>query len=141
MTFYTNMSLPDGSWESTKTVYDPCPAGWRVPEGGGDGVWAKALGSSNSVSMSFDSKNRGINFTGAYGDSECIWYPNSGYRDQSDGGLSYVNGGSHSWSCSPYESNSNIAYYLNFSYSGQVSPSNYYNRASGYPVRCLQVID
>ncbi len=30
-------------WQSEKSIYDPCPAGWRVPDGGTDGVWAKAL--------------------------------------------------------------------------------------------------
>lgn len=32
----------DSRWESEKTVYDPCPAGWRVPDGGPDGIWAMA---------------------------------------------------------------------------------------------------
>lgn len=34
MAFYTGMSLPNGSWQTVKTVCDPCPTGWRVPEGG-----------------------------------------------------------------------------------------------------------
>ena len=29
-------------WSSTKTIYDPCPAGWHVPDGGPEGLWAKA---------------------------------------------------------------------------------------------------
>ena len=136
MTFYTDMFLPDESWESTKTVYDPCPAGWRVPEGGGDGVWAKALGSSASVSLLFDSSKRGINFTGAYGDSECIWYPNSGFRNYSDGGLNNVNYGGYSWSCSPDESYSDHAFSLYCT--GDVYPSWHDIRSYGYPVRCLQ---
>ena len=136
MTFYTNLFLPNRSWESTKTVYDPCPAGWRVPEGGGDGVWAKALGSSASVSLLFDSSKRGINFTGAYGDSECIWYPNSGFRNYSDGGLNNVNYGGYSWSCSPDESYSAHAFSLYCT--GDVYPSWHDIRSYGYPVRCLQ---
>ena len=47
------LSVKDNSlWGSTKTIYDPCPAGWRVPDGGyngglgedahPDGVWARA---------------------------------------------------------------------------------------------------
>lgn len=26
-------------WASEKTIYDPCPAGWRVPDGGNESVW------------------------------------------------------------------------------------------------------
>lgn len=29
-------------WGSEKTIYDPCPPGWRVPDGGPDGFWDKA---------------------------------------------------------------------------------------------------
>lgn len=32
MIFYTESYMPNGSWESKKTVYDPCPVGWRVPD-------------------------------------------------------------------------------------------------------------
>ena len=45
-------SKDNSLWGSTKTIYDPCPAGWRVPDGGYDGghesgglangIWAKA---------------------------------------------------------------------------------------------------
>lgn len=31
--FYFNMYLADGSWgPATKTIYDPCPKGWKVPD-------------------------------------------------------------------------------------------------------------
>lgn len=26
-------------WESEKTIYDPCPPGWRVPDGGAESIW------------------------------------------------------------------------------------------------------
>lgn len=29
-------------WQSQKTIYDPCPSGWRVPDGGPDGIWTKS---------------------------------------------------------------------------------------------------
>ena len=106
-----------------------------------DFLWAKALGSSASVSLSFDSSKRGINFAGAYGDSECIWYPNSGLRNISDGGLNNVASNGYYWSCSPHESSSSHAYLLNFNRSGNVTPSYYDARAYVHSVRCLQVID
>lgn len=136
MTFYTgSMSLPKVSWESTKTVHDPCPAGWRVPEGGGDGVWAKALGSSASVSVSFDSSKMGINFTGIYGEAECIWYPGSGRRDYTVGSLNNVGVGGHYWSASPVH---NSAYNLFIKMYEGVRPSDSSQRAAGHSVRCLQ---
>ena len=136
MTFYTgSMSLPKVSWESTKTVHDPCPAGWRVPEGGGDGVWAKALGSSASVSVSFDSSKMGINFTGIYGEAECIWYPASGRRGHTVGGLNNVGVGGHYWSASPFDYS---AYCLFIKMYEGVGPSDVSLRAYGHSVRCLQ---
>ncbi len=138
MTFYTSMNLPNGSWASIKTTYDPCPVGWRVPESGDNGVWAKALGKTKDVNVPYDKTNRGINFTGAFGADETIWYPNSGYRDQSYGDLYYVSIYSYCWSCLPREGNSNFAYNLHFDHLGNVSQSSIGNRACGYPVRCLQ---
>ena len=133
MTFYTGMCLPNGSWASTKTVYDPCPAGWRVPEGG---VWANALGKTKDVNVPSDYENRGINYTGAFGADETIWYPCSGCRNYSDGYVSDDSHSGYSWSCSP-DGNSS-ACYMSFFYNGDVFPLDSYYRGNGYPVRCLQ---
>ena len=43
---YHNDRWPDSG--SPKSIYDPCPAGWRVPDGGENGIWAKAHGSSTN---------------------------------------------------------------------------------------------
>ena len=135
MTFYKSLWLPDYSWQSQKTAYDPCPVGWRVPDGGADGVWAKAFGSKDSFSTSFDSK-RGFNFSGKLGDSETIWYAASGYWNYDSGALGYVGGLGYYWSCSPH---SNYAWCLSFNDFGNVNPANkVYNRSYGQAVRCLQ---
>ena len=138
MTFYTSMNLPDGSWASLKTAYDPCPAGWRGPDGGDNGVWAKALGESEFVKLSYDSTNKGINFTRTFGEAESIWYPASGYRDYIDGDLDNVNFYSYHWSCSPYENNALWAYLLFYNGSGNFNPSSRNYKSFGYPVRCLK---
>ena len=138
MTFYTGLYLPDGSWASTKTAYDPCPAGWRVPEGGDNGVWAKALGKTKDVNVPYDYTNRGMNYTGAFGGDETIWYPLLGCRSISDGYLEGVNFKGYYWSYSPLGSNGSYAYYLYFGNTGVVGPSKHQTRAYGYPVRCLQ---
>ena len=60
-------------WQSEKTIYDPCPAGWRVPDGGENSVWYKATNGADFYT------NQGYNFTGVFGDDEYILYPHEGY--------------------------------------------------------------
>ena len=141
--YYTGSSSIDNTrWttsETSKSIYDPCPAGWRVPDGGDKGVWSKACGSSSYFSgYPYDSTNEGMNFSGKFGSASTIWYPASGYRYSSDGSLSYVGNDGDCWSASP---NSSYAYDLHFSSDGGVYPSGISLRASGRSVRCLQVID
>ena len=121
-------------WQTSKTIYDPCPPGWRVPDGGSNGVWSKAVGSSSSFTRTYDSTNKGMNFSGKFGSAGTIWYPAAGYLDGGDGSLGLVGGG-YWWSCAPDGSR---AYYLYFFLSGIVYPSDYTNRAGGRSVRCLQ---
>ena len=131
-TLWTNSS-------STKSIYDPCPAGWRVPDGGDNGVWSKALGSSSYFTgYPYDSTNKGMNFSGKFGSDQTIWFPASGYRLNYDGSLLNVGSSGYCWSAFPYDY---YAYYLRFRNNGDVSPSDYNLRASGRSVRCLQVID
>ena len=139
--YYTgDYSTDNTRWstsDSAKSIYDPCPSGWRVPDGGNDGVWSKALGSSSYfVKPSlYESANEGVNFSRYFGSASTIWYPASGYCFSNDGSLYYVGGDGFYWSASPRGS---YAYYLHFSYDGYVYPSDYSYRAYGYSVRCLQ---
>ena len=72
--YYTsNSNVDDTRWHSIKTIYDPCPAGWKVPEGGENGVWNKADFAKSS------SGNSGWYITLSV--SESAFYPSSGYRD------------------------------------------------------------
>ena len=121
--------------ESTKSIYDPCPAGWRVPDGGSNGVWSKALGSSSSYIGTYDSTNEGMNFSGKFGSASTIWYPASGDRNRNVGSLNYVGRNGLYWSASP---DSDYAFDLNFSINGDVRPSSDDYRAYGLSVRCLQ---
>ena len=119
-------------WQSEKTIYDPCPAGWRVPDGGyGDqNIWKEA--GFGEVPVSFDSStdcmtlpNNGTN----------LYYPDSGCRNYYDGSLCEVGGYGYCWSASPCDDN---AYDLYFSNDVCVLPSFYNYRAYGLSVRCLQ---
>ena len=136
--YYTGDSSTDNTrWttsESSKSIYDPCPAGWRVPDGGSNGIWSKALGSSSSYLGTYDNTNRGMNFSGKFGSDQTIWYPASGYR-YNYGGLGNDGNGGGCWSASP---SSYSACNLYFDSYGYVGPSGGTNRAVGFSVRCLQ---
>ena len=134
--YYTVSSAADNRrWQSEKTIYDPCPVGWRVPDGGSDGVWSTALGSSSYYTGTYDSTNAGMNFSGRFGSSSTIWYPASGYRNYGDGALDDVGYDGGYWSVTPYSSG---AYSLAFDRNGDVGPTYDGNRAHGFSVRCLQ---
>ena len=107
--------------DKTKSIYDPCPSGWRVPDGGSNGVWSKVLGSSLPFAdaLLYDGTNEGMNFSGKFGSASTIWYPFSGYRSYG-GGLSNVGYGGDNWSAS---SNGCLAYQLSFFGGGNVNLS------------------
>lgn len=67
-----------GGWstsEFTKSKYDPCPFGYRVPNGGDSGFWKTAY-----VKMYVDKINPGIYFTLADEEKQA-WYPQGGRID------------------------------------------------------------
>ena len=134
--YYTGSSSTDDTrWQSDKTIYDPCPVGWRVPDGGDEGVWSTAKGSSSSYNRSYDSTNKGMNFSGDFGIASTIWYTASGCRGCNGGALGDVGFGVLYWSVTPA---SNHAYNLFFRYDGYVNPTYYDSRAGGFPVRCTK---
>ena len=136
--YYTGSSTTDNTrWTTstaTKSIYDPCPSGWRVPDGG---IWSKALGLSSSFTdkLLYDSTNEGMNFSGKFGSDQTIWYPVSGYRNGYDSSLGVVGSYEFYWSASPISS---LAVSLNFNCNGYVHPSGGNYRAYGQSVRCLQ---
>ena len=128
--YYTGSSSTDDTrWQSSKTIYDPCPVGWRVPDGGRNGVWNVA-GFSDTT---YDDTNKGISFS--ISSPSTTWYPASGYRNDIDGALNYVGNYGYYWSVTPY---SYHAYYLYFSNYGYVGLTTINLRAYGFSVRCLQ---
>lgn len=59
-------------WSSSKTMYDPCPQGWRVP----GNIWATALGSDEDFDPAqVDNSKKGVNFSNEFGNYKTMWYP------------------------------------------------------------------
>ena len=136
--YYTGSSSTDITrWttsSSDKSIYDPCPVGWRVPDGDSNGVWSNAL--SSSASYSYDSTNKGYDFSEVFGSSSTIWYPASGYINSSDGSLMLIATNGYYCSASP-SLYFTCSMYFNKTGSVYLSLSNI-SRAQGQSVRCLQ---
>ena len=132
---YSDTLIPDDTrWQNQKTIYDPCPAGWRVPDGGEDGIWAKAGFPSGESAQAYDAANGGMLF-GADVAGKSTWYPAADYRYGADGLLKGVSCDGYYWSVTPFGT---LAYIFYFSNSGYVNPANCYYRSSGRSVRCMK---
>lgn len=70
------------AWMSSKTELDPCPKGWKVPEGGENGLWKK-YAIPNSSAREFDLTNKGMLFGTDYALSP-VWMPAQGYLSDSN---------------------------------------------------------
>ena len=123
-------------WGVSKTKYDPCPPGWKVPSGGSSGVWAKAYGSSSSFTKTYDSTNKGTDFSGYFGSASSIWYPDAGYLYYSGGSLSSVGSYGYYWS-STKSGTSAYRLYMSTS-STSVNPVSSTYPAYGCSVRCVK---
>ena len=136
MTFYKNTELPNGSWASEKTGYDPCPTGWRVPVGGENDLWAKAMMKTESFKDSSLTVEKGLNFANAMGESDTIYYPLSGELNRVNGLLTEVGSIGGCWSCSHRLDYSFLAFSFGFKIDGNVYLRSGAYRSYGRPVRC-----
>lgn len=142
--YYTGSSSTDNTrWttsETFKSIYDPCPAGWRVPDGGSNGVWSRALGSSSSFTdlLLYDSTGKGLNFSSKFGYASSIWYPASGCLDDYAGRLIDVGYYGHYWSASHSSDYGNYSADSLFLSDDSGNPSYGNSRASGLSVRCVR---
>lgn len=146
--YYTSDGTVDNTrWQSRKTIYDPCPAGWRVPDGGWNGTWRIAYWSTPVEKYKFDSENKGVNCSEIFSSENTVWYPASGLYYGVYVGYDGEEG--YYWTVTPdiYEPdynrddpvNEQCAYTLFFSdYSNYVWTSRSSGRCNGLAVRCLK---
>lgn len=118
-----------GSSDNTvvKTVYDPCPPGFKMPNGNTFSYF-----STSNVVGSF---NDGWYFKRNAEDTTGVFFPASGYRHKNSGSIYHVVENGYVWLSSSHSQA--YANYLYF-HSGNVKPQSAYDRAYGYSVRPVQ---
>ena len=142
MTFATDWqggNVPGYAWhtsESAKGLYDPCPVGYRVPDGGENGFWA-------TVDVEIKSYNYGLTSTLADG-VMTAWYPFAGRR-QGNGQLIEVGGYGYLYTASIVGVNSNSKGFASYvQLDGLANYRNSFNQFSsggkteGYSIRCIK---
>ena len=120
--------------EGKKTKKDPCPTGWRVP------TYDELSALRKNYSWSAKDNQSDFYFVGEYTYIDGlpqVFFPAAGRRYYDYGSADRRGHYGYYWSSSP---SSNRAYYLFFS-DGRADMNNGGIRASGYSVRCVQVID
>ena len=110
-----------------KTVYDPCPIGFKMPNGNTFTYFSKT-----NVVGAFDN---GWHFKRNAEDTTGIFFPASGCRQEQGGML--ANAGEYGFVLLSSSESQNGVYMLNL-YLRDVNPHNYYRRARGYSVRPVQ---
>lgn len=153
--YNTGSAIFTKRWSLVKSIYDPCPPGYRAASGGSDGVWAKAFGFDKGESKYNYNGGRDFGYWICSNTSSSCWYPVTGmYGD--DGDLIGLLGENATvsppkkiehirvWSCD-FNSSENKAYvFLSLSecYSDSsfnLFPVNSSYVVYGYPVRCQKI--
>lgn len=112
-------------WETAadggKTLFDPCPPGWRVPR---NGSW-KGVNEANFI---YDEA--------AFGRRHALlgYYPAAGNRGAASGTWSFVGGQASYWTSTATQEQ--YSYILNF-LAAYLNPQSSSNRAAGCSVRCV----
>ena len=125
-----------------KTVYDPCPVGFKMPASNaftgftsnGQNQSGAANINANGTADSWDkfSAAYGHNFYTNGSKTATIFFPASGFRDGSDGSLYNVGFNGYYWSAVPGSTSYGCG--LNFYWSG-VNPQGNYDRSFGFAAR------
>jgi uncharacterized protein (TIGR02145 family) len=123
-----------GDVVTIKTIYDPCPYGWKVPNGAVFKGFTTTRGNTSTASQFnvIGGFTNGWTFKRMYDDPIGLFFPASGLRYRGSGGLFYVSSIGYYWSSA--SSSQASAYFLYFD-AGNVLPVNYSYRAFGFSVR------
>lgn len=122
-----NSTKNDTNWNSAdnkKTLFDPCPEGYRVPQ---RDAWKTTEDWSN---FTWDNTTKGRDTGATFGG----WYSAAGRRHDMTGALGNV--GDYGYYRTNVPSGANNTYYLVLG-QNTLSPQNVTVRSSGYSVRCI----
>jgi len=121
-------SQNDALWNNsnTKTVYDPCPAGWRVPISG-----------DASASAWYGFTTTGVTWNYGYTWNNVGYYPSQGCRYSPSGSFYNVGKAGYLWAASV---TSDISKYARgFTYiNGSLTDIGHYDRAHAFSIRCVK---
>ena len=120
----------DNLWDAQKTIYDPCPAGYKVPAYDS----SKVLWTQSQENWNFDFEN--LRYTHS---SSSAVFPMAGLVDSWGGGISNVGLESFIWSATKYSAGGNRAWCI---YVRKSKDPNFYYypkyyKAVGGSVRCV----
>lgn len=122
--------------ETLKTIYDPCPVGYRVP---GNFAWSFVTYDGHFTPVPEQWSVRG-SFTGGYtviyDGTNTTFYPAQGCRS-SAGGLSDAGEYGHYWMSGPFDEISPYVVCFGFA-NWYIHPDNECNTSTGRAVRCVK---
>ena len=144
--FYYNLWSADNTTTGfndnsvVKTVYDPCPVGFKMPASNAftgftaNGQVSGTMNVDGTDNLHNYESNFGHNFWTNGSKTATIYFPVSGYLYGNDGSLRYVGGDGFYWSAVLYDKNLNFSSSLRL-HSDVVDPLANYLRSSGCAVR------
>ena len=125
-----------------KTVYDPCPVGFKMPASNAftgftsNGQYQSGAANinANGTADSWDkfSAAYGHNFYTNGSKTATIFFPASGFRYDSGGSLDDVGDGGYYWSAGPYSASYGCGLYFSWSF---VNPQSNFSRSYGFAAR------
>ena len=133
-----NMTTGFNDNSVVKTVYDPCPVGFKMPAS--NAFTGFTANGQNGGTMNVDGtsdwqtyqNNFGHNFWTSSSKTATINFPASGFRSSNDGSLSNVGGNGYYWSAVPGSTDDGCN--LSFG-SGSVGPLSGSGRTYGFAAR------
>ncbi len=141
---YSGSKLTDDTrWNKDKGIYDPCPAGWKVPE---RDFWSAAMGyglvSSGTPWTGIDATKKGVDLQPWMKTGTVCWYPAAGSItiDGIDKILSGTGTNGCYWNCEPDPgSSATIDYSASYMYFNRTTLTlGTHYRADANSVRCVK---
>ena len=118
-----------------KTIYDPCPAGFKMPASDAFTGFTKT-GNSTSIPSDYNisgAKDYGYNFNNKVSSPDAtVYFPASGTRSSNNSALTFVGSSGYYWAAVPFTRTE--SYFLYFGQWG-VFPQSYAIRSEGFGVR------